>query len=155
MIKMIQYEYDKLNKIIHKNPDTIWKIGITHLGDAAKRTSREHAKRNNFKYACFEDDYITYVRWSAWFPNREAAAEKERELLSYFPFKNLWTEVQYNGITECRVFKDSEGEDLKKALTDLYPKSVYEFKKGYWKVYLMKLVKIKPNEIKATPGTLF
>lgn len=142
MIKMIQYQYDKDNKIVHKNPDTIWKFGITHLGDAAKRSSKEHALANNFANVYLDTDYSPIVRWSAWFPDRQAAEEKERELLGYFPFKNLWTDVQYNGITECRVFADQEGERLKKALTELYPKSTYSYSPGYIKVYFIKFVKV-------------
>lgn len=145
--RVLQYDYDKKNEIIHKNPKTLYKFGYTHLVDASDRFSLEHHSNGNFRNIPFKTDYDQKILWSAWFPDLEIAKQVEKLLLKEFPFKNYYTDTNYNGVTEARVFEEDEAQLIIKELYESVNNSIYSFSEGYVKVYFAKLTKRQPKDI--------
>lgn len=144
---LIQYEYDCVNKIKHSDPPLIWKIGWTSRMDAAERLSEDYHNYKGYNEIPLNRDYDYVIRMSAWFPTVEKCEKIEDDFKSLFNFKNLWTKTQYNGITECRVFTNKEGERVVEMLKQVYPKSTYSFQKGYFKLYFAKFFPKASQEI--------
>jgi len=124
--------------VMHKDPDTLYKLGVTHFRDADRRFSSETAKRYGFVNTELTTDYRITRKMSRWLPRLEAHILEIR-FKKMFP-KNVWTTENYNGITECRCLSPKKGINLYNSFDRSYPKSEYggqnEGKTGYVKVYL-------------------
>lgn len=125
---------------IHKNPKVMYKFGYTDMGDANQRFSEVTSKIRGFANVPLGRDYIPRTRWSAWFPI-ERAIELEAEFVKRFPVKNLYTTVQYNGITECRVMEYKVAESFIDELKATYPKDTYCYAPHLMKVYFVMFLK--------------
>jgi hypothetical protein len=134
------------DKTIHREPSVMWKFGYTEMGDANQRFSEQTARIRGFRGVALGRDYIPRTRWSMWVASKEEAVRMEQEYKKRFPFKNLWTNEEYNGITECRVFTNEEAETIVNYLKTTYPKSVHSWKEGYFKVYFTMFIKKKKKD---------
>jgi hypothetical protein len=140
------------DQTIHREPSVMWKFGYTDMADANARFSEYTARVRNFRGVALGRDYFPRTRWSMWVPTKQDAERMEKEFHDLFPFKNLWTEVQYNGITECRFFEKEEAEKIVTYYKTKYPKSVHSWKEGYYKVYLAMFIKKKKNDTEEVLG---
>lgn len=108
-----------------RNPNIIYKLGYTESPDVKLRFTEEYHKARNFKEICFGRDFNVRPLWSGWFSKSEALG-LEKEWKDLYP-KNIWTDIQYNGITESRYFSyEAFGEVLSK-YQDTYPYSNHSF----------------------------
>lgn len=139
-LHLVQYQYDVDNKVVHQNPKVVFKFGYTKDADASRRHTIKYHKERNFKFTAMEEDYQIITLWSAWFDTKEIAMAVENQLLTMFPFKNCYTDTQYNGVTELRAFNNSEGEMVNKMLRSVCPKPLYSFRPDGYKVYFIKFV---------------
>lgn len=122
-----------------RNPNTLYKIGICNTPDAEIRFDPEYHKMRKFKGEPLGEDYNIDCKWSAYLPYEEAVLmEKSWEKMRP---KNIWTDKQYNGITECRYLTANEYNEQRKKLYAQSAKKKYSFKPGYWKVYFMEFTK--------------
>ena len=130
--------------VFHKNPDLMYKLGITHQFDALQRFAEE----NNFRCTTLKKGYILTIILSRWL--RKKDAEKVEQAFARNIKKTLWTDVQYNGITECRVLSQQEASAYINNLKERFPLSEYggqhKGKRGLIKLYFIKLEKIKTKE---------
>ena len=79
--------------------------------------------------------------WSRWVPI-EVAQRLEESFKTIK--KNVWTRIQYNGITECRCFTKVEVDELLTNLRRRFPAEQYcTEREGYIKVYFDQLDKKK------------
>lgn len=127
--------------MLHIEPNLMYKLGITTMKDAAKRLSPETARQRNFRGVALGTDYYVIPMWSIWVP-----VETAKKLEESFKIikKNVWTRINYNGITECRYFTKVEVDELLANLRKRFPKHIYGIERqGYIKVYFDKLEKIK------------
>lgn len=126
---------------MHIEPNLMYKLGVTNMKDAEKRLSVGTAKQRGFRGVALGQDYYVKTMWSIWVP-----VEVARKLEESFKTikKNVWTRVQYNGITECRYFTRAEVDELLANLRERFPTEQYcKQRMGYIKVYFDKLEKIK------------
>ena len=130
--------------IKHRNPDVMYKLGITHQFDALQRFAEE----NNYRCTTLKKGYILTVILSRWLPKEEAL--KVEQAFAKQVEKTLWTDVQYNGITECRVLTAQEANAYVNNIKERFPLSKYggqyKGKPGRIKLYFMKLEKIKTKK---------
>jgi hypothetical protein len=127
--------------MMHIEPNRMYKLGVTTMWDAEKRLSVETAKQRNFRGIALGQDYIVKTMWSIWVP-----VDVARKLEGSFKVikKNVWTRVQYNGITECRYFTQAEVDELLANLRRRFPAEQYgKPRAGYIHVYFDYLDKIK------------
>lgn len=130
--------------IKYRNPDLMYKLGITHQFDALQRFAEE----NNFRCTTLKKGYILTVILSRWLLKEDA--EKVEKAFAKKIKKTLWTDVQYNGITECRVLTAQEANTYVDNIKERFPLSKYggqhKGKPGLIKLYFMKLEKIKTKQ---------
>lgn len=127
--------------MLHIEPNLMYKLGTTNMKDAAKRLSPETAKQRGFRGVALGSDYYVIPMWSIWVPIE--TAQKLEESFKIIK-KNVWTRINYNGITECRYFTQAEVDELLANLRSRFPKHIYGIeRRGYIKVYFDKLEKIK------------
>ena len=146
---MALQKYVPENQIV-RNPPFFQKLGITQLPDAEMRFDPEFHRKKKFKLEPIGQDYYVSCKWSAWFPTKKIAIAMEK-VWEFEHTKNIWVDKQYNGCTECRFFKRNKWESIVEDYKTRYPKEVYSYKPGYWKVYLMLFTKkdATPAEILA------
>jgi len=129
--------------IIYKDPEIIYKLGVTHHKDASKRFKKETAEKYGFKNIPLEEHYWEHPVLSRWVPIMKAL-RLEISFRKEIP-KNIWTTKKYNGITECRYFTRQEADALADNLRKQFPLDKYggqnEGKPGYTKVYFYKFEK--------------
>ncbi len=127
--------------IVVKNPQIMYKLGVTTMKDAEQRLSEQTAKQRGFRKTALGRDYKVITMWSRWVPIK--VAQKLEESFKTIR-KNVWTDVQYNGITECRCFTTAEVDSLLANLRERFPAEQYCLqRRGYIKVYFDKLYKKK------------
>ena len=125
------------------NPETMYKFGQTTNIDAAERVSVEYSEKYNFRAVPLGRDYlVSKVVWSAWV-DKDQAYELEKSFKDNIP-KLLYTDILYNGITECRVLTQEQYSKIRDNLYERFPKPEYNWKPGKQKVYFMRLTK-KPK----------
>ncbi len=124
-----------------KDPNIMYKLGITTMDDAEQRLSEETAKQRGFKKIALGRDYYVRTMWSIWVPTD--IAERLEESFKTIR-KNVWTTEDYNGITECRVFTLAEVNGLLAKLRKRFPQEKYWMKRnGYIHVYFDELTRKK------------
>jgi len=144
--KLIQYNFETDKTFVHHNPDTIYKFGYTEERDAALRFNPAVHKRKNHRGIAFGEDYNVQIKWSAFFPLAKSLAI-EQLLLQNYPYKNVYTDRDYNGITECRVFSESEANLILRSLYGSLNNKRNYYKEGYYHVYFAKFTKKVPKDI--------
>ena len=129
--------------IKYKNPDVMYKLGVTHFVDANQRFSAETAEKYGFANIPLEDDYRKIPILSRWLP-RIKAHELEISFRKQIP-KEIWTTKKYNGISECRYLTQQEADEVEDTLRKRFPLEKYggqnKGKLGYIKVYFYKFEK--------------
>ena len=129
--------------IKHRNPKTMYKLGVTHETDVLNRFRKDYAETS------LEDGYIIKPILSRWVPV-SMAVKIEAAFERTIP-KTLWTDVKYNGIGECRVLTDEQVDQIADNLRKRFPIKKYGImnkgKPGYEKIYFLKLIK-KPEKYK-------
>lgn len=143
---LVQYEFETGKNYIHNNPSTIHKFGYTEEKDAAMRFDPIVHKRKNHRGVAFGEHYNVKILWSAFFPLAKSLAI-ERMLLDTYPYKNLYTDVDYNGITECRVFNKDEANSVLRSLYGSLNNKKNYYREGYYHVYFAKFTKMQPKDI--------
>ena len=122
-----------------KNPKVMYKLGITHESDILRR----FAKAKNYAKTTLEDDYEIIPLLSRTIP--EVTAIKIEGAWERKIKKTLWTDVDYNGIGECRVLTKESVDIVLDNLRQMFPVEVYgkqtKGRRGYIKLYVIKLVK--------------
>lgn len=130
-------------EIKYKDPEVMYKLGVTHFKDATQRFSKEVAEEYGFANKELTDDYRPVPIVSRWVPIMKAL-KLEIRYRKEIP-KNVWTTEKYNGITECRYFTKQEADALADNLRKQFPLNKYggqnEGKPNYIKVYFYKFVK--------------
>jgi hypothetical protein len=111
--------------ITKRNPPVMYKLGYTTTTDAEIRFSEKYHNDNNFKFTCLGRDYNVRCVWSGWFT--QAQADGLEAEWAKFP-KNIYTDIQYNGITECRYYDHNEYRTILNKYRLSYPTSEYSFK---------------------------
>jgi hypothetical protein len=126
-----------------KNPEVMYKLGVTHFKDANERFSKETAEKYGFVNDELTDDYRPVPILSRWLP-RIKAHELEISFRKKIP-KTIWTDKMYNGITECRYLTPQQADAVIENLRREFPLEKYggqnEGKPNYIKVYFYKFVK--------------
>ena len=124
-----------------KDPNVMYKFGVTTMRDAEQRLSEHTAKQRKFRKTALGRDYKVTTMWSRWVPIE--VAQKLEESFKTIK-KNVWTSVEYNGITECRCFTIDEIDSLLANLRERFPAEQYcTQKRGYIKVYFDRLTRKK------------
>lgn len=122
-----------------KNPQIMYKLGITHEDDILKR----FAKAKNYAKVTLGDGYELIPMLSRTIP--EVKAIKVEAAWERMIKKTLWTDVDYNGIGECRVLTKPEIDFVLDNLRKRFPVEIYgketKGRQGYIKLYVIKLVK--------------
>ncbi len=125
---------------MHRNPEVMYKLGVTYDRDVLRRFSKEKAEQYGFANTTLTDDYLITPFISRWVPVEEA--KKLEKSFNRVLKKTLWTDVKYNGIGECRILTEAQATQIKQNLDMKYPVDRYgKPKVGYIKVYFIKLVK--------------
>ena len=126
-----------------KNPEVMYKLGVTHFADADERFSTETAKKYGFKNIPLEEDYRKVSILSRWIP-RIVAHELEISFRKKIP-KTIWTDKLYNGITECRYLTPQQAGAVIEYLRKKFPLEQHggqhKGKPNYIKVYFYKFEK--------------
>lgn len=143
---LVQYEFETGKNFIHHNPSIIHKFGYTEERDAALRFNPVVHKRKNHRGVAFGEHYNVKILWSAFFPYMKALAI-ERLLLETYPYQNLYTDTDYNGVTECRVFNKDEANAILRSLYGSLNNKKNSYKDGYYHVYFAKFVKFNTKDI--------
>lgn len=125
--------------------DVMYKFGYTTEDNAEDRYLVSH-DAYNFNKVNLAKDYNLKTEWSAWV-SKERALQMEDEWAARYEFNidimkdNL---AEYNGISECRIFTESQWGLVSKRYYGCKEKkeSVYR-KSGDHKVYIMKFTKKK------------
>ena len=126
-----------------KNPNVMYKFGKTHQTNADNRFKEQTADFYGFEHIALEKGYTPKTMWSRYVP--ENVADRLEALFKKRIPKTVWTDVQYNGITECRVFTREEVDDILEGLSKQFPAEVYgRRKRGYVKIYFTRFTK-KPK----------
>ncbi len=122
-----------------KNPNVMYKLGITYESDILRR----FAKAKNYAKTTLEEDYEIIPMLSRTIP--EVTAIKIEAAWERMIKKTLWTDVDYNGIGECRVLTNEQIDLVLENLRQKYPVDIYgketKGRRGYIKLYVIKLVK--------------
>lgn len=122
-----------------KNPKVMYKLGVTHELDILKR----FAKAKNYAKTTLEDDYEIIPMLSRTIP--EVTAIRIEGAWERMIKKTLWTDVDYNGIGECRVLTKEDIDLVLDNLRKRFPVDVYgrdtKGRRDYIKLYVIKLVK--------------
>lgn len=126
-----------------KNPEIIYKLGVTHFKDANQRFSKETAEMYGFANKELTDDYRPVPILSRWVPTI-TAHELEVSFKKKIP-KTIWTTKKYNGITECRSLTKQQADAIADILRENFPLEKYggqnEGRPNYIKVYFYKFIK--------------
>jgi hypothetical protein len=128
------------------DPNIMYKFGFTKEFDALNRFTKKFLKKNNYKNEAPSEDFKVEAPWTAFFPLDVAKALEER-FEANFP-KNIWTTKRYTGCTEYRYIPALQASRFIDKLNELYPKSEYGYKPGYYKVYFTKFTRKDLNESK-------
>lgn len=127
-----------------KDPEVIYKLGVTHFKDANNRFSKETAEKYGFANDELTEDYTPVPILSRWVPII-TAHKLEMSFRKKIP-KTIWTDKFYNGITECRYLTQQQADALADNIRGRFPLSKYggqnEGKPGYIKVYFYRFEKI-------------
>jgi len=119
--------------IVVKNPQIMYKLGVTTMKDAEQRLSEQTAKQRGFRKTALGRDYKVITMWSRWVPIK--VAQKLEESFKTIR-KNVWTDVQ--------CFTTAEVDSLLANLRERFPAEQYCLqRRGYIKVYFDKLYKKK------------
>ena len=121
------------------NPDVMYKFGQTSLRDAAYRLSPAYAESRGFRGVAIGTDYRDVTMWSTWVD--KDVANKLEDSFKRMISKELYTTVDYNGISECRCFTDEQVNLLLANLRKRFPADKYYWQPGKQKVYFKKLIK--------------
>jgi hypothetical protein len=117
----------------------LYKFGYTHEVKAETRFTEQYHKQNNFRGVSLGRDYNVKILWSAWVPEARAI-ELERLFANLNP-KEFWTDTEYNGITECRVFSEKRYRENIKLWYKLYPSRSTKRAEGLQHVYFAELTR--------------
>ena len=124
-----------------KNPKVMYKFGYTDMGDANQRFSEATSRIRRFAGVPLGRDYEPRTRWSIWVQTKDDAEKFEDMFKEMLPPKNIWTDITYNGITECRGLESKEANSIIDHLKAKFPKVEYSYNPGYYKVYFVMFVK--------------
>ena len=120
---------------VKKNPKRMYKLGYTFQPDANDRQDVDFGKGK----PPLGRDFDVTTLWSAWV-TPEQRIELEDWFKDTFP-KDLWTEVFYNGITECRAFDYATSKQVSDYLYAKYPSYKHVEAPGLDHVYFQMLVR--------------
>lgn len=126
------------SKVVRRNPTLMYKVGYTSHIDA---NVRQNTKFSNIPLG---RDYDVTTIWSAWVPT-EVRIQLENDWKYEVP-KNVWTEVFYNGITECRSMAYEQSKEYSAKLYKEYPSYQHTEAPGLDHVYF-QMLKLK-SELK-------
>jgi hypothetical protein len=121
--------------------ERLYKLGYTQEPKAELRFAEHYHKRHNFKGIPLGRDYDVRILWSAWV-SKERAIELESLFANINP-KEFWTDTDYNGITECRVFSKKRYAENMKLWYKLYPSCSTKRAEGLQHVYFAELTRKK------------
>jgi len=119
-------------------PDRLYKFGTTHFSDVLKRFDIEQHIQNNWRATPLSQDYSVRVLWSKWVTQKEAK-EAEKWFKDSYP-KSFLSEIDYNGITECRDWDQKQSYAFFKSLQARFP-AEDRSKKATHKIYYVMLTK--------------
>lgn len=122
-----------------RNPQKMFKFGVTSFDDILTRFDPETHYREGWQNEPLALDYDIIPIWSAWV-HKDVAAKLEEGFKKKLP-KNLYTDVRYNGISECRVFTEEQSRLLRAKLEKRYPKYYTNSKKNGMHIYYIMLIK--------------
>lgn len=121
--------------------EKLYKFGYTQEPKAETRFTEAYHKQNNFRGICLGRDYNVKILWSAWVP-KEKAIQLEKLFASKYP-KTFWTDTEYNGITECRVFTERQYKENLRLWYTLYPSRSTKRAEGFQHVYFAEFTRKK------------
>lgn len=98
----------------------LYKFGKTSYSDVLDRFSEDIHNQHGWRAIPLSKDYDVKVLWSRWVTVQEAA-EAEAWFAQTYP-KTFFSEVQYNGISECRDWSVDESYGFKRTLDEKFPK---------------------------------
>lgn len=132
-----------MERLQFKDPDVIYKLGVTHFENASDRFSEETADKYGFVNTPLKEDYFEVPVLSRWVP-RATAHKLEISFRKQLP-KNIWTTKQYNGITECRYLTNAQANTICENIRQSFPLEQYggqcKTKPNYVKIYFYKFVR--------------
>jgi len=100
-------------------PERLYKFGTTHFSDVLERFQIDQHIQNNWRATPLTQDYSVRVLWSKWVTQKEAK-EAEKWFKQNYP-KTFKSEVNYNGITECRDWNQKQSYAFFKSLQTKFP----------------------------------
>lgn len=117
----------------YKNPQVMYKVGYTRTGNADHRHLRPYHEMFKFRGVPLGDGYTVDTKWSAWVTLEEAL--KFEEGFKNQIKRNCYTDIDYNGISECRVLTAPQYNKILDRLYKRYPRSEYGYQQGKVKIY--------------------
>ena len=119
-------------------PERLYKFGTTHFSDVLKRFEIEQHVQNNWRAIPLTQDYSVRVLWSKWVTQKEAK-QAEKWFKQNYP-KSFISEVDYNGITECRDWDQKQSYAFFKSLQAKFPEG-NKTPNSTYKIYYVMLTK--------------
>lgn len=107
------------------SPKRLYKFGRTSSENILERFDIEIHYKRNWRNIPLAQDYEVKPLWSTWVTKQEAI-DAEKWFRVNYP-KNFDSEIPYNGINECRIWKPAESFKFFQVLEEKYPKTA-----EYW-----------------------
>lgn len=118
--------------------ERLYKFGKTTYTDVLVRFSEETHRLNNWRAIPLSRDYSVRVLWSNWVTST-TAVQAENWFAETYP-KTFFSEITYNGISECRNWSVQESYQFMNTLLTRYPKTDY-VEENNIKIYYVMLTK--------------